>query len=333
LGMLISLMLVSCEGRSATDSCMQQASNPANTATPAARIYNPAPNINILIYPTRGVWSDYIYTNEYLGIRFVMPGDWTRRSDEQHRRRLMPRLPKNSMPEAGEELRLRLWSSPGTLNSGFEFVDMTAEVFPEVMIQIIFQRFPNNYTAIDFIEARSESLRRQGFDVNLDFSEKTTIGRYEWYSFEAISNDGDNRIYLRSFINVQNGFVRIIGITYRDYFGGFDEVLSMFIGLDEPVERLRSDVRHPLIGNWGSNVFNADGTGIFTSRNIIWSIDANTLDTRSGNLTRSWKFEIDDDILTLTSLPRDGYIGGGVLIYRRRAENDGKMLEVWECTD
>ncbi|MCL2353355.1 MAG: hypothetical protein FWC69_01845 [Defluviitaleaceae bacterium] len=166
---------------------------------------------------SRGSWSGNVYTNEYLGLRFEAPADWHVFSDA------------------------RIALAQGISSDMFE-IDNLADIdtlLTDMLVtceetgtsvQVIFERLPlRSMTVEGYMEVGSQSLVEVGATVNI-LPGTTTIGRYEWHSLETEMDMGFGvAAYGRQFVNVSDGFARLITITYFE--GGsavVEDVLARF---------------------------------------------------------------------------------------------------------
>ncbi|MCL2842401.1 MAG: hypothetical protein FWE28_02900 [Oscillospiraceae bacterium] len=165
--------------------------------------------------PVRGVWDGDIFTSEYLGLQFEKPEDWVVATDEDIMQ-VMGLLDDGLLGddffgEGVDTARL------------FEVFDITT--VHDIMvtdpatgsnIQIAYERliFPaNRMSAAEYIEALGDMLVTMGMEIN-QFSETTRLGNSDWYSLEAVMDIHGMELLGRYLISVQDGFARIITITY-----------------------------------------------------------------------------------------------------------------------
>ncbi|MCL2408843.1 MAG: hypothetical protein FWC96_04420 [Oscillospiraceae bacterium] len=269
--------------------------------------------------PVRGVWEDNVFTSEYLGLRFVMPHSWVATTDADIAD--LMGLGADMMAISGIEI-------PGEFWDMFDLrvlIDMVAgNPIAGSSVKIAFERltFPvRGISAAEYIALTAEQLEQIGMGVNLDFPGTVRIGAYDWYSFgTAMYLPMGVVAYGRQFINVQDGFVRTIGITGADPEAPVNEVLAMFIGLEDPIpeqaapEEVAIEHAEALVGTWVWDedntyryVFYADGRG---TRGFPWMTEEFEWRTEGGDhlligitafAVESWTFTINDDVLTIDS--------------------------------
>jgi len=260
----------------------------------------------------RGTWEGYIYTNETLGLRFVKPEGWAEATDAEI---------ADLMGLAADAL-----DEPQFFDNVDVLIDMMAtNIFTGANVQVTFERLSFPFTRIselDYIALTAQQMEQIGIDVNLDFPGTTRIGGYDWYSYGTAMDIMGITAYGRQFINVQDGFARIIIITYFDASESPEEILSLFIGLNDPIPEQTgagrpqvADLEHApeLVGTWEwdyddsfAYVFYADGRGTrgFTghAEEFEWRTEGDDhLIIGSGALAEHWTFAISGDMLTIDS--------------------------------
>ena len=264
-------------------------------------------------FPTRGVWRDGVYTSEYLGLRFVLLSGWTASTDEQIAA-ITDMIP-GMMGELGSDLPPAAWEMAGITT----FHEMMAGGF-SANIQIVFERLMppmTNITAAQYAEIAVAQMTALGIGTVMDPGQGITrIGAYDWISLGTAIDMGPFTAYGRQFINVHDGFVRIIIITYTENSETVDEILSMFIGLNDPVPhvpQLEMELDSTLLGTWAwdtdagyTYVFNTDGTGRRGFPGLIeqfeWMTEgADHLMIHTAIMVESWSYTISGNVLTIDS--------------------------------
>ena len=105
--------------------------------------------------PVRGVWADHYYTNEYLGVRFVLPLGWQATTDAELR--MIAGLAGDFMAEAGAEM-------PEGIDTLTEM--MASHPLEGANVQIIFERFRGRAPSReDFTEIVREQFEEIGGQV------------------------------------------------------------------------------------------------------------------------------------------------------------------------
>jgi len=166
----------------------------------------------------RGHREGNTYINDLLGLRFTMPTGWDAATDED-----IGRISEM----ANDVLNQEVGSDINMLTDIFAINPITG-----ANVQVIFERlqFPNsNLSEAQYIEltAADENFAAIGGRVYTDIEGTTRIGNYNWYSFRTVL-DFDRITYGRQFINIQNGYARIIIITYFEDSESPNEILAMF---------------------------------------------------------------------------------------------------------
>ena len=154
--------------------------------------------------PARGTWDGNVYTNEYLGLRFVMPAGWVAATDDAYYLMAM-----NFLTVASIQVLFDRLEYPFSAMSTDEFI---AEYF-KLMMGIV-----------------------EMFEIEIYLVPGTTrIGNYDWYSYEFSGEYFGMTMSSRRFINIHEGFSRTIIITYTDISESLEEILAMFSGLNDPI--------------------------------------------------------------------------------------------------
>jgi hypothetical protein len=172
---------------------------------------------------TRGIWNDNVWTSEYLGITVTLEDNWLYATDEEIA--ALMGIGSDALAAQGLELDFEL----ATLAT---FHDMLASnTATGASIQVLIERlfFPHNrMTAEQYIEAAAETLEMMGMQVNLDFPGVTRIGNYDWLSYGSVMEVMGVEISARYFVNVKDGFARIIMMVYSEASETPEEILQMF---------------------------------------------------------------------------------------------------------
>ena len=261
--------------------------------------------------PIPGVWEDGVYTSEYLRLRFVPSGGW--RPVEYERVAAFQSAAAEftddfASIDAMEELALSEMMASNAFTGAYvdiKFDDLIATGRVMTEEDIIGEFEERLATGVDFIRI-SGTIR---------------IGEYDWYTFGTVTDfsfPGTERItmYSRFFLNIHRGTLRSIRINYTETSESLEEILDMFIGLDDPIPEHVSlwEMEHPqeFVGTWDwteddsfSYVFHADGTGIrgfpYELAYFEWGIlegDYLVIDLGFISAER-WSFTINGDVLTL----------------------------------
>ncbi|MCL2247929.1 MAG: hypothetical protein FWC13_01515 [Oscillospiraceae bacterium] len=254
--------------------------------------------------PVRGMWADHYYTNEYLGVRFVLPLGWQATTDAELR--MIAGLAGDFMAEAGAEM-------PEGVESLTEM--MASHPLEGSNVQIIFERFRGRAPSRDnFIETAREQIEELGGRV-IDTPGTTRIGPYDFYSFGTELEMHGVTIPGRQFVNFHEGYARLIIITLpQGTTTTVEDILGNFIGLDEPIPEPQVVQReHPaeLLGTWEwfwdpevTLTFNANGTGERDfgegPEHFEWyAEDGNHLVIGAGIGAESWSYTVAADGILL----------------------------------
>ena len=168
--------------------------------------------------PIRGGWDGGVYTSEYLGFSFTLPQGWRAHSEA--------------------DIAAVMGMTEGMLGGQGAYIPPNADIFIDMTasspatganVQIMFERLPFDMTEQEYIAFSSESIEFYGGRV-VDISGPTPIGSYDWYSFSSELDFGII-IYGRQFVNIQDGFIRSIIISYLEGSETAEDILSMFEGL------------------------------------------------------------------------------------------------------
>jgi hypothetical protein len=271
--------------------------------------------------PTRGRWDNGVYTNEYLGLRFAPPSEWRAATDEEIAATMglgMEVMDAFTDVDVSDEM----WDQ---MDSTFHEM-MASNIFTNASVQIVFENLGfagflmSESNFIDMMEEELSAMEGIGF---VRVPGTTEIGEYDWYSFGTviemnIPEVGEITVYGRQFVNIHRGFIRLIQISYSDHSESLEEILDMFIGLDDPIPEHtpleEGEHAEELVGTWEWDVdssytytFNADGTGsrgfTFMSEDFEWmTMGDDHLVIEMGLVgVESWTFTISDGVLTIDS--------------------------------
>jgi len=256
--------------------------------------------------PVRGVWADHYYTNEYLGVRFILPLGWQVTTDAELR--MIAGLAGDFMAEAGAEM-------PEGLETLTEM--MANHPLEGANVQIIFERFRGRTPTMDsFLEMAREQIEPIGGRV-IETPGTTRIGPYDFYSFGTELEMHGMTIPGRQFVNFHEGYARLIIVTVpQGSTTTVEDIIGNFIGLDEPIPEPQVVQRyHPaeLIGTWEwfwdpgvVLIFNADGTG---ERDFGEGLDIFEWHTEDGDHliigagigAESWSYQVEGATLVIES--------------------------------
>lgn len=128
---------------------------------------------------------------------------------------------------AGAGITDDLWDVFG-LTTFHDF--MASNTLTGAMVSLLYERlvFPSTrMTVQEYIEVAAGLLGAMGMDF-VEIPGTTRIGNYLWYSYGSVWEVLGMNIYGRNFINIQDGFVRMIQIVYSDMSGSWEEILEMF---------------------------------------------------------------------------------------------------------
>ena len=151
--------------------------------------------------PARGVWRDNVFTNDYLGLRFEMPGGWT----------------------AGTDLELKKLSD---LNI---FGTIASNPDTDASVHILFRRLDVIIMGMSESDYMASVAEQAG--VSFDSYGRQRLGSNHWYSYGTVVEARDGNHYGRYFISIDDGFVRVISFLYNDHSESLEELLAMFSAL------------------------------------------------------------------------------------------------------
>jgi|GEM_PF-4300006 len=184
--------------------------------------------------PVRGNWQGNVYTSEYLNLRFTMAGDWALPTIDEH-----ISIDVELEDLAGEEAItiIQTWCV-NTYTGEFRWqsateMDMVAvNTHTYASVQILFERLPHGsrVRAQGYLEAVAERMEESGINT-IEIPDTTEIGGYEWHSLRIERNTDDAMFYSQQFVNIRDGFARIIVITYFTEYDSVEDILAMFSAL------------------------------------------------------------------------------------------------------
>ena len=300
-----------------------QAQETESPPTPEPTPEPDEPSEETAVMPTRGEWDGNVYTNEYLGLRIVIPGDWSIASEADIA--ALMGLGEDFLSDITDsELPEDFWDMADVAS----FHDMMASsLYTGASIQVIFERLTFPLTRIsgsDYIDVAAPMLEDMGFDVDTSHEGTTRIGDNEWYLLSTELDYGVGSLFQHMYISTYEGFVRMITITYTDESEPISELLGMIIGLNDPIPEIVSsmtlEVDEDLVGTWAwdiddsfTYIFSDDGTlvrgfdGLEDEYN--WGTeDGEHLMIGSGPFAESWTYTISNNVLTLESRQEAGVV-------------------------
>lgn len=149
----------------------------------------------------RGTWQGNVYTNDFLGLTFTLPDNWN--------------------------IAANVEILDGVDSNLFAIMSVTSPYGASV--RAMYENIPIGMTAIEYINEMASHSAAMGMDVNFNFN-ATTIGNYEWQSFQTIMVmdilEADLNVYGHYFINVQNGIARIISILSSDVSESLEDIMA-----------------------------------------------------------------------------------------------------------
>lgn len=278
---------------------------------------------------TRGFWVDNMYVNEYLNLRFIAPEDWAVATDAEIA--IIMNIGADFILGGVDD---DIWD----LLEESSLIDMmVSDPSGFFSVQVAFERlvFPmTRISASDYIQRLAADFENE-IDMVMQThisDEIVSIGDYEWESITIHMGIEGHIFILTYFINIQDGFVRSIIVSYIDVDGVVDFVLSSMSSLDEsppqplPVPGLPPDlaptpsppaepVDMAVVGAWVWDEdygyiyeFMADGTGRRgwypdLLEDFAWStvMADNHLILHFNLYYESLTYTIVDDVITLDS--------------------------------
>lgn len=166
--------------------------------------------------PVRGIWTDGVYASDYLGITFTLPEGWHAHSDVEI--------------AAAMGIALNMVGNPGSYIPANVpvFNDMTASnPLTGANVQIILEAMNEPITAEDYLEMTVEGVALFGGTTYLDHPSPVRMGNYDWH---VIGTEMDFGIVVRSrqFVNIHDGFIRNIVVSYLEGSEEPDDILNYF---------------------------------------------------------------------------------------------------------
>ena len=174
--------------------------------------------------PVRGVWDDNVFTSDYLGFTFNMPASWVVATDAE-----LQGIMELGAAVIGEGAGITedMWDAIGlTVFTDF----MASNPLTGANVSLLYERlvFPaTRMTAEDYIQVASEQMAELGWPLTI-IPGTTRIGNYDWHSYSIVIDLMGIRMYNRTFLNIHDGFVRMIQITYSSMSESWEEILNMF---------------------------------------------------------------------------------------------------------
>ena len=265
------------------------------------------------------MWEDNTYINTYLNLRFVMPHGWSAAEDADIAE--LVGLGADVMAIAGNDLGEAFWDAMDV----FVLIDMmAADPFTGINVQVLYERLRFPFTRITAEEYAQHSAAEIGaMGEAYIFDEPVRIGDYYWHSFSLALDAFGGAIVNRNFVNVQDGFARMIIITYNTMLPNpVDDLLARFSSLNDPPPPPEAFPEPPapepldeaLFGVWLWDMdedyilfFYEEGWGV---RGFYPDVDEfewrtypsdNHLIINIGFMNESWTYTIEGDVLTIES--------------------------------
>jgi hypothetical protein len=99
-------------------------------------------------------------------------------------------------------------------------------------VQITQEQLPHPLTPQEFKEKAAEAATAEGLYVNTNFPYTTTIGNYEWFSYQTTMTmqilGTEATVQGHYFVNIDNDTARTIAIITSDFSETKDQILKMF---------------------------------------------------------------------------------------------------------
>ena len=175
--------------------------------------------------PSRGIWGNDTYTNQYLGLTFRLPEEWTITCDDDISALLGLSSDEDEFIEPGEYVPYYYWEGNPV------FIDMIAnDPFLGVGIIIMYEQLTFPYGGVSEPEHIKNTLE---YIANTNMSAYTVddtvqIGKYLWYSYINKIMTREGVVVMRNFINIQGNIVRTISFTYNEVIDPVDDLLGYF---------------------------------------------------------------------------------------------------------
>ena len=177
--------------------------------------------------PVRGAWVGNVYTNEYLGLRFEAPARWSIATVEEIAELIGLGAEVFATLAEGTEVPDDFWA---IVELAVIHDMMAMDSITGTSVQIAYERlfFPNtNLTTAQYVEETIWTFREMGMTAARHGSGTTRIGAYDWYAIESSMEFMGITRNSRAFINVLDGFARMIMISYSDA-AQVAEILALF---------------------------------------------------------------------------------------------------------
>jgi len=264
--------------------------------------------------PIRGIWDGDTYINNYLNLRFVMPLGWVAATDDEVAE--LAGLTAEIFETQGQDLPEAFWDMAGTN----ELIDMMAiDPFTGINVQVVYERllFPHRrISEANYIRIVINNLAEIGMRAH-SIPGTTQIGDYTWHSISTEMDVLGTLMAGRQFINIQDGFVRTLVLSFNAELDPVDMLLARFSSLDTPPP---PPPAHDgvLVGVWAWDsdnsyvyIFEADGHGMrgfypYLDPFNWYTRGENYLSLNFGFWQDNMNYSIAGDILTLDSLDFPG---------------------------
>jgi hypothetical protein len=269
--------------------------------------------------PTPGVWEDRMFTSEHMGFSFALPALWDALTTADWRETIQASAIFHD--EAGLEF-------PED-RQNMHMAAMDASTGKNV--QITYSYYDGSTPSVEhFIDGIIDELQEAGVRI-VGTQGTTQIGTNEWTYISRELDIGNVVLRTRQFINIYDGYIRMITVNFGTESEELTRVMSMFIDIGDNVpEAATIEFSEDLIDSWFwdeyldalfTYEFFADGTGTrgfvdldentFTviprDREIFnWRTSGNTLLIESELGADRWVFSLDEHTLTFNNLREPG---------------------------
>jgi hypothetical protein len=166
---------------------------------------------------SRGRWNENVWTSDYLGLTFTLPRGWISLTDEQW----------DEVSEIGMEA---MNIDPAVLQSAAIIQDMiVTNTQTGASVQVVYERLPDAFVWINerqFLESTSTSMEASGFTTRIEPG-TTRIGSYDWTVMIGTYGGFDVDVTQIYYVNILNGYVRILGITLGEGDESAEEILAL----------------------------------------------------------------------------------------------------------
>jgi len=168
--------------------------------------------------PELGVWNGNVFENEYLGLRLTLMDGWEAATDEEIAEMI-----------GADRYEDEFWE---LVEAGMVIYDMMANsMVTGANIQIGYERLLlRRMSVADYLAIMAEEIEDSGMEV-IETPGTTRIGAYEWYSIGSVVRMWGVNIYGRYFVNIEDGFARMIMIIYHEESESLEEIMAMFSSL------------------------------------------------------------------------------------------------------